>query len=90
MGLKSTNFYLPTLSREGVLPRSTVGHSPTAVSEAQWEALQLRLPQPKWYPGGPGRKPMDLRRVIHGMVYVHKTGGQWRLMPTAIGHGHTL
>ena len=69
---------------------STVGHYPTDVNEAPWEALQLLLPQPKWHPGGPGRKPMDLRRVINGIFYVNKTGCQWRMMPTDIGNGHTI
>ena len=53
---------------------STVGHYPTDVSDAQWEVLQLVLPQPKWHPGGPGRKPMDLRRVLNGIFYVNKRG----------------
>ena len=69
---------------------STACHSPTDVSDAQWEVLQLVLPQPKWRPGGPGRKPMDLRRVMNGIFYVNKTGCQWRMMPQDIGHGHTI
>jgi putative transposase len=69
---------------------STEGHYPTDVSDAQWEGLQLVLPPPKWRPGGPGRKPMALRRVINGIFYVNKTGGQWRMMPTDIGNGHTI
>jgi len=69
---------------------STAGHYPTDVSEAQWEALQLLLPPPKWRPGGPGRQPMDLRRVINGIFSVNKTGCQWRMMPTDIGNGHTI
>lgn len=69
---------------------STVGHYPTDVHDAQWEVLQLVLPSPKWRPGGAGRKPIDLRRVINGIFYVNKTGGQWRMMPTDIGNGHTI
>lgn len=49
---------------------STACHYPTDVSEAPWEVLQLILPPPKWRPGGPGRKPMDLRRVINGIFYI--------------------
>jgi transposase len=63
---------------------STVCHSPTDVSDAQWEILQLLLPKPKWRPGGPGRKPLDLRRVLNGLFYVNKTGCQWRMMPTVM------
>ena len=44
---------------------STCCHYPTDVSEAQWELLQPLLPQPQWRPGGPGRKPLDLRRVVN-------------------------
>ena len=69
---------------------STACHYPTDVSDAQWEVLQLVLPPPKWRPGGPGRKPMDLRCVINGIFYVNKTGCQWRMMPKDFGNGHTI
>ena len=69
---------------------STVGHYPTDVSDAQWEVLQLVLPLPTWHPGGPGRKPLELRRVIHGILYVTKTGCPWRMLPTHIGHAQTI
>lgn len=69
---------------------STAGHYPTDVSDAQWEVLQRLLPPPKWRPGGPGRKPMDLRRVIDGIFSVNKTGCQWRMLPTDLGNGHTI
>lgn len=69
---------------------STVSHYPTDVSDAPWEVLQLVLPKPKGHRGGPGRKPMDLRRVINGIFYVNKTGCQWRMMPTDLGNGHTI
>jgi putative transposase len=69
---------------------STESHYPTDVSDAPWEVLQLVLPKPKWHRGGPGRKPMDLRRVINGIFYVNKTGCQWRMMPTDLGNGHTI
>ena len=69
---------------------STVCHSPTDVSDEQWDLLHLLLPKPKWRPGGPGRKPLDLRRVLNGIFSVNKTGCQWRMMPTEIGNGHTI
>jgi putative transposase len=69
---------------------STVGHYPTDVNEAQWEVMQLVLPPPKWRPGGPGRKPMDPRRVINGIFYVNKTGCQWRMLPTEFGPWETV
>jgi transposase len=69
---------------------STAGHYPPDVSAAQGEVLQLLLPQPTWRPGGPGRKPLELRRVINGIFYVTKTGCQWRMRPTDCGKAHTL
>ena len=69
---------------------STACHYPTDVSDEQWDILQLLLPKPKWHPGGPGRKPLELRRVLNGIFYVHKTGCQWRMMPTDLGNGHTI
>jgi transposase len=69
---------------------STTGHYPTDVSDAQWDVLQLLLPQPKWRPGGPGRKPLEPRRVLNGIFYVNKTGCQWRMVPKDFGNGHTI
>jgi putative transposase len=69
---------------------STYCHYPTDVSEAQWELLQPLLPQPTWRPGGPGRKPLDLRRVVNGIFYVNKTGCQWRMIPKDLGNAHTI
>ena len=69
---------------------STGGDYPTAVNDAQWEALLL--PPPKWRPGGPGRKPMDLRRVIDGPTFGGRKspcmqllmGTPWRLHGLAL------
>jgi putative transposase len=69
---------------------STEGHYPTDVSDTQWEVLEPLLPKPQWRPGGPGRKPLALRRVMNGIFYVNKTGCQWRMMPTDLGNGHTI
>ena len=69
---------------------STSAHYPTSLSDEQWHVVQLMLPEPKWQPGGPGRPPLDLRRVVDGIFYVHKTGCQWRLMPRDLGKGMTI
>jgi putative transposase len=69
---------------------STACHSPTDVSDAPWEVLQLVLPPPMWRPGGPGRKPMNRRRVLNGSFYVNKTGWQWRMLPTEFGPWATV
>jgi putative transposase len=63
---------------------------PTDVTEAQWALLLTLLPARKWRPGGPGRPPCDLRRVMNGIVYLLKTGCQWRLLPRDFGKWSTV
>ena len=53
----------------------------TDVSDAQWELLHPVLPTPIWRPGSRGRPPRPLRRVVNGILYVNKTGCQWRMLP---------
>src|SRR5215471_3502186 len=49
---------------------SPAGHYPTDVSEAQWEALQLLLPPPKWRPG-------RTRAPAHGPPPCHQGHFLW-------------
>ena len=65
-------------------------HYPTDLTDEQWEVLAPLLPQPKWRPGGPGRRPYALRRVLNGIFYVTKTGCQWRMLPRDFGHWNTI
>jgi putative transposase len=69
---------------------STAWYYPTDVSAEQWDVLQRLLPKPTWPPGGPGRKPMDLRRVLNGICYGNKTGCQGRMRPQNLGNGPAL
>jgi putative transposase len=69
---------------------SPVRDYPTDVTDAQWTVVQSLLPQPKWRPGGPGRQPYELRRVLNGIFYVTKTGCQWRMLPIDFGHWNTI
>ena len=63
---------------------------PTDLTDDQGELLQPQLPERTWRPGGPGRPPCDVRRRLNGILYLNKTGGQWRLVPKALGHWSTL
>jgi putative transposase len=65
-------------------------HYPTDVTNERWELLQSLLPERKWRPGGPGRPPCDVRRIVNGIFYVNKTGCQWRLVPKDFGHWSTI
>jgi putative transposase len=69
---------------------STTRYYPTDVTEAQWQLLLALLPARKWHPGGPGRPPYDLRGVINGILYLLKTGCQWRLLPREFGKWSTI
>jgi len=59
------------------------------VSEAFWERVKPLIPVlPKRKAGkeykrkaGGGRKPMDTRKVFEGIVYVLRTGCQWKALP---------
>jgi putative transposase len=63
---------------------------PTDLTNEQWEMLQSMLPERTWRPGGPGRPPCDRRRIVNGILYVNKTGCQWRLVPKEFGHWNTI
>lgn len=58
------------------------------VSDALWERVQPFLPQPQRDPTktyqrktGGGRKPLEYRRVFEGIVFVLRTGCQWKALP---------
>jgi putative transposase len=69
---------------------STVYDYPTDLSDDQWALLHPLLPERTWRPGGPGRPPCDVRRILNGLLYLNKTGGQWRLVPKECGHWSTI
>jgi putative transposase len=69
---------------------STQDQYPTDLSDSQWELIEPLLPVSLKIPGGPGRPPSDLRCVINGILYVTKTGCQWRMMPKSFGHWNTI
>ncbi len=51
---------------------------PTDVTDDQWSVLEPLLPAAK--PGGRPRKT-DLRGVVNGLLYLNRTGCQWRMLP---------
>ena len=62
----------------------------TDLTDDQWAFVQPYLPTPKWKPGGRGRPPCDLRRIINGILYLNKTGCQWRMIPKEFGNWSTI
>lgn len=69
---------------------STTRYYPTDLTEAQWTRLQTLLPAGKWRPGGPGRPPCALRGVLNGILYLLKTGCQWRMLAREFGKWNTV
>lgn len=58
------------------------------VSDAFWEKVEPLIPKPARTAGksykrkqGGGRKPLDRRKVFEGIVYVLRTGCQWKAAP---------
>jgi putative transposase len=69
---------------------STMRYYPTDLTEGQWQLLLALLPARKWQPGGPGRPPYDVRCVINGILYLLKSGCQWRMLPREFGKWNTI
>jgi len=58
------------------------------ISDSFWEAVKPLIPENVREPGkvyqriaGGGRKPLDPRKVFSAIVYVLKTGTQWKALP---------
>jgi transposase len=58
------------------------------VPEELWKEIEPLLPSPKprrfRYPG---RKPMDRRRALMGILYVLRSGIPWEMLPQELGCG---
>jgi transposase len=58
------------------------------VSDELWELLQPLLPPPKpRRPDHPGRKPVDDRKTLTGILFVLRSGIPWELLPQEMGCG---
>src|SRR5580704_13298191 len=51
---------------------------PTDLTDEQWAVLEPLLPNAK--PGGRPRKT-NLRAVVNALLYLNRTGCQWRMLP---------
>ena len=62
----------------------------TDLTDSQWEILQELLPKAKSGSGKPGRPTVDVRQAVNGILYLNKTGCQWRLLPKEFGNWNTI
>ncbi|XZE21022.1 transposase [Pirellulaceae bacterium SH449] len=60
---------------------------PTDLTDAQWEAIERFMPQPK--PGG-RRREIDLREVVNAIRFQQVSGCQWRLLPATFPNPSTV
>ena len=65
-------------------------HYPSDVNDPQWELLEPLFPVAKKQPGGPGRPPCELRKVLNGIFYVNHSGCPWRYLPKSFGNWNTV
>ena len=61
--------------------------SPWEVSDGLWERIEPLLPvRPRRF-RYPGRKPLDDRQVLSGILFVLHTGIAWEHLPQELGFG---
>lgn len=62
-------------------------HYPSDLSDAQWQVMENLLPAPKRR-GRP--RTVNLRDVVDAVLYVNRTGCQWRALPHDFPHWKTV
>ena len=61
------------------------------LSDADWERIRLLLPRRKRKRKKVGgRPPMDDRKAMTAILYVLRTGCQWKALPRSLGVGSTV
>jgi len=62
----------------------------TNLTDEQWLILEPLIPEPKSGPGKSGRPTIDVRQAINGILYLNKSGCQWRMIPKEFGKWNTI
>ena len=58
------------------------------IPEKMWQRMRPLLPAEK-EPHTPGRPPVPFRKVMNGILFVLRTGCQWKALPGCYGSGST-
>ena len=61
--------------------------SPWVVSDGLWERIEPLLPRRPRRFRYPGRKPLEDRKVLSGILFVLHTGIAWEHLPQELGFG---
>lgn len=56
------------------------------LTDRQWQLIRQLLPKPSRR----GRRPIDRRRIINAILYVLRTGCQWRMLPKSFPNWNTV
>ena len=59
------------------------------IPDDMWQRIKDVLP-PEKEPGTPGRPPVPFRKVMGGILYVLRTGCQWKAVPRRFSSGSTV
>jgi transposase len=59
------------------------------LSDSDWERIEPLLPKPK-HKVVSGRPPMDNRKAMTAVLYVLRTGCQWKALPRSLGAASTV
>jgi transposase len=51
------------------------------ITNEQWQRIAKFIPKPKALPGKSGRPPQDPRDVLNGILWILRTGAQWKDLP---------
>lgn len=59
------------------------------VSDEFWDAVKGYIPKPKKRKTRRGRPPAESRKILNGILYVLRTGCQWKMLPREYYAGTT-
>ena len=63
---------------------------PTDLTDEQWALIKRHIPPSKSGTRKGGRPPTDVRAVVNGLMYLARTGCQWRMLPREFGPWPTV
>jgi putative transposase len=63
---------------------------PTDLTDGQWLLIKTLLPAPNSGAGQSGRPASDRRSLVNAILYVVKSGCQWRMLPREFGCWQTV
>jgi transposase len=64
---------------------------PSDLTDAQWRLIEPMLPKSKSGTCDGGRpRSVDLRNIVNGILYLNRTGCQWRMLPPTFGPWPTV